>query len=225
MIKKPKITTFIFSFFVINFLFVSCAGYHVSYKDNPLLNYDIQKIAVPMFVNRSVFPNAGALVTQEIVSVLNQYQDLKVIAGESDKADAVLIGIVDSKEKINEAMKAKSTEFSHNKTSLGSRPGFYYPNEISFDFTVNLILIKRPSAEEIELFKSNLAPHLKLHPKVIINETLLMTGSFQRVTNDRLAGLGGDVNYVKNEGIFEKSLQDSARSAASSFKDLILNAF
>lgn len=225
MIKIQKNLPFIFSLFVSTFLFVSCAGYHVSYKDNPLLSYDIRSVAVPMFVNRSVFPHVGALMTQEIVTVLNQYHDLEVIPGESFKTDAVLLGVVDSKEKIREAMRAKSTEFTDGKTSLGGRPDFYYPSEVSYDLTLNLILVKRPSKEELELFKTDLAAYLNLHPKVIINETIALSGSFQRVANDRGTGLGGDVNYVKNEGIFEKSLQDVARNAAINFRDLILNAF
>lgn len=225
MIKIQKNLPFIFSLFLSTFLFVSCAGYHVSYKDNPLLSYDIRSVAVPVFVNRSVFPHAGALITQEVVAVLNQYHDLKIVAGESFETDAILLGVVDSKEKIREAMKAKSTEFSDNKSSLGKRPDFYYPNGISYDLALNLILVKRPSKEELELFKTDLGAYLNLHPKVIINETIPLSGSYQIVSNDRGTGLGGDVNYVKNEGIFEKSLQDVARNAAITFRDLILNAF
>lgn len=225
MIKKLKFLSFIFSLFTTSILFVSCAGYHVSYKDNPLLSYDIRSIAVPMFVNRSVFPHAGALITQEIVAVLGQYQDLKVVTGENFQTDAILLGVVDSKEKLKDAMKAKSTEFTNSKESLGSRPDFYYPSEIGYDLTLNIILIKRPSKDELELFKTDLGAFLNMHPKVIINETMPLSGSFQKIANDTGTNLGGEVNYVKNEGIFEKSLQDVARTAASNFKDLILNAF
>ena len=216
---------FIFSLLLPTFLFVSCAGYHVSYNDNPLLSYDIRSVAVPMFVNRSVFPNAAPLITQEIVGVLNQYHDLKVVAGESFETDAILLGIVDSREKMSEAMKATATEFSDGKASIGNRPDFYYPSEISYELSLNVIIIKRPTKEELELFKTDLGAYLNLHPKVIINENLSLAGSFQKVANDKGYKLGGDVNYVKNEGIFEKSLQDVARNAAINFRDLILNAF
>lgn len=223
MTKNQKIIPIFFSLCTSLFLFVSCSGYHVSYKDNPLLSYDIRSVAVPMFINRSVFTHINAPMTQEIVAVLNQYHDLKVVAGESYETDAILLGIIDSKEKINEAMKAKSTQFTEGKSALGDRPGFYYPSELSYGVSLSLILIKRPSKEEIELFKSDLSAYLKLHPKVIINETLELSSSYLRVANG--STVGGDVNYVKNEGVFEKSMQELSRSAAISFRDLFLNAF
>lgn len=206
-------------------LISACAGYHVSYRDNPLLSYDIRSVAVPMFVNRSVIPHVAAPMTQEIVSVLNQYDGLKVVAGESETTDSILLGIIDSNEKINETITAKSTEFSEGKTSLGNRQPFYYPSELSYSLRLQLILIKRPSQAELELFKSDLGQYLKLHPKAIINEVIPLSGSYQRVANDNTTGSGGDVNYVKNVGIFEKSVQDLSRSAAITFRDLILNAF
>jgi hypothetical protein len=206
-------------------LISACAGYHVSYRDNPLLSYDIRSIAVPMFVNRSVIPHVAAPMTQEIVNVLNQYEGLKVVAGESYETDSILLGIVDSAEKINETITAKSTEFAENKTALGNRQPFYYPSELSYNLQLQIILIKRPSPAELELFKSDIAQYLKLHPKAIINEVIPLSGSYQRVANDNVSGSGGDVNYVKNVGIFEKSVQDLSRSAAITFRDLILNAF
>lgn len=206
-------------------LISACAGYHVSYRDNPLLSYDIRSVAVPMFVNRSVIPHVAAPMTQEIVNVLNQYDGLKVVAGESESTDSILLGIVDSEEKLNEAITAKSTEFSEGKTALGNRQPFYYPSELNYNLKLQLILIKRPSQAELELFKSDIGQYLKLHPKAIINEVIPLTGSYQRVANDNVAGSGGDVNYVKNVGIFEKSVQDLSRTAAITFRDLILNAF
>ncbi len=211
-------------FLLLLFLMLSsCAGYHVSFKDNPLLSYDIRSISVPMFVNRSVFPNAAAPMTQEIILLLNQYQDLKVVPGESLETDAILLGIIDSKQKLHDAVTVKTKVYTDGKKSLGQRPDFYYPSELNYDLSVRYILIKRPSREELTLFQSDIGKFLTLHPKAIINEVISLRGSYQRIANS--ATDGGDVNGVKNIAIFEKSFAEMSRTAALNFRDLILNAF
>ncbi len=206
-------------------LFYSCAGYHVNYNDNPLLSYDIKTLSVPMFINRSVFAHVASPMTQEVVKVLNQYHDLKVIPGEDLKADGVLVGIIESDEKISEVLKTKSQGFSEGKESTGRRLDFYYPNEQTYKLRLRIVLIKNPSENELKLLNSNFSDFMKLNSKVIIDEKIDLSNSFSRVANDATATGGGDVNFVKNEGIFERSIQDVSRNAATSFRDLILNAF
>jgi hypothetical protein len=206
-------------------LFYSCAGYHVNYNDNPLLSYDIKTLSVPMFINRSVFPHIASPMTQEVVKVLNQYHDLKVIPGEDLGADGVLVGIIESDEKISEVLKTKSQGFSEGKNSTGNRLDFYYPNEQSYQLKLRIVLIKNPSENELKLLNSNFTEFMKLHSKVIIDEKISLSNNFSRVANDSTATGGGDVNFVKNEGIFERSIQEVSRNAATSFRDLILNAF
>jgi hypothetical protein len=208
----------------------SCAGYHVNTNNNPLLGYDIRSVAIPMFVNRTNFPDVQALMTKEIVLALNDFSGLKVYGGDNDKADAVLIGVLESKDLHNETFQTTGSSFTKDdagiKSAIGDRSDFYYPVATSYNFTVRFILIKRPTASEIELLTSELGNSKKLNPKVVLTETLPVSNSFSRVAKDNLTGTsGGEVNFVKNKGIFYKSLQDSCQQTAITFKQVVLNAF
>ena len=64
------------------------------------------------------------------------------------------------------------------------------------------------------------------HPKVVLKEVLDVSSSFSRVVADTTStSSGGDVNFVKNKGVLNKSLEDACVSAASNFKQVVLNAF
>jgi hypothetical protein len=59
-----------------------------------------------------------------------------------------------------------------------------------------------------------------------LEDDIAISGNFSRVVSDTLgANSGGEVNFVKNKGIFEKSLQDSCVQTAKNFKQVVLNAF
>ncbi len=206
----------------------SCAGYHFNSNNNPLISYDIKSIAVPMFINRSVFSQVTAPMTKEVVLVLNDYPGLRVYSGNSDEADAVLIGIIESADHTKEVIKTTQSLFTDEtlKTSIGNRPGFYYPIQSKFDFKVRFILIKRPSKEEIELFSGDLGKMVKLHPKIVLQDQIDVTGTFNRVVSSNAdSGKPSAVNFTKNQGILEKSLQDACYQAAQNFKQVVLNAF
>ena len=206
----------------------SCAGYHFNTNNNPLLSYDIKSVAVPMFVNRSSIPELAAPMTREITFALNDYPGIKVYSGDSEEADAVLIGIIDSSDHYNDVIKTKNQLFTDNtvKTSVGKRTPFYYPSESSYTFSVQFILIKRPTKQEIELLTTDLGQFMKANPKVVLMDRLDLSGSFTRVIGESITPYSpGKTNFVKNKGIFEKSIQDTAVSAAKSFKQVVLNAF
>ena len=98
-------------------LATSCSGYHFNLNNNPLIGYDIKSIAVPMFVNRSVIPQLAAPMTKEISQALNEYSGLKVISGDSEEADAVLIGVIESKNYYKETVVTTQTAFTSGVTS------------------------------------------------------------------------------------------------------------
>ena len=209
-------------------LLTSCSGYHFNTNNNPLIGYDIRSIAVPMFINRSTLPQLSGTMTREITLALNDYSGLKVISGDSEETDAVLIGIIESKNHYNEVVKTSKTLFTEKDVlqSIGARAPFYYPIQTSYEFVLRVILIKRPTKEELEIFKSDIGAMIKVHPKVVLQDTINLSGSFSRVANPtNTSTSGGDVNFVKNKGIFEKSLQDTCYQASQTFKQVILNAF
>ena len=206
----------------------SCAGYHFNTNNNPLIGYDIRSVAVPMFVNRSVINELAAPMTKEVIFVLNSYSGLKVLSGDNDKADAVLIGIIESKNHYNDVVKTTQSLFSDNtiKSSVGDRSPFYYPVQSSYEFTLRIVLIKRPSKEELDLLTTDLGQFMKVNPKVVLMDTINIAGSFSRVVGETTTPNAiGKTNFVKNKGIFEKSLQETSMNAAKTFKQVVLNAF
>ncbi|MGZ3787590.1 MAG: hypothetical protein ACXVLQ_03665 [Bacteriovorax sp.] len=207
-----------------------CAGYHFNTNNNPLIGYDIKTISVPMFVNRSVIPQLAAPMTKEITLALNDYSGLKVVSSDAENADAVLIGIIESKDHYNDVVTTTQSLFTDNdkdvQKSIGGRSPFYYPIQTTYNFSLRLILIKRPSKEELELLTSELGAMVKIHPKIVLTDSINLNGNFYRVASPTSTALApGEVNFVKNRGIFEKSLQDTCYQAAQTFKQVVLNAF
>jgi hypothetical protein len=205
-----------------------CSGYHFNTNSNPLIGYDIKTIAVPMFINRSVLPQLVAPLTKEITLALNDYAGLKVYSGDFEKADAVLIGIIESRDHYNEVVKNSQMLFTDDKvkSSIGNRVPFYYPVETNYRFVLRVVLIKRPSKEELELLTSDIGSQIKVHPKIVLTDTIEISGTFARVASPTDSGTKpGEVNFVKNKGIFEKSLQETSYQAAQTFKQVVLNAF
>jgi hypothetical protein len=217
-------------FYFFCFIFINgCAGYHFNNNNNPLIGYDIKSVSVPMFVNRSVLPQMSGIMTKEIVLALKDYSGLKVINGENNDSDAVLLGIIESADHYDDVVKTSATAYTNNvniEKSIGNRTSFYYPSATTYDLRLRIILIKRPSAEEIDFLTKNNLGLARLHPKVVLQEEIPITGSFSRVVSDTLSNnSGGSVNFVKNKGILEKSLQDSCVQTAKNFKQVVLNAF
>ena len=209
-------------------LLSGCAGYHFSSNNNPLIGYDIRSVAVPMFINRSVMPQLAGQMTKEIILALNGYSGLKVISGDSETADAVLIGIIESNDHYNKVVTNTQNLFTEGdiQNSIGNRTPFYYPVQTTYAFSLRVILIKRPTKEELELFTSDMGNILKIHPKIVLNELIKLSGNFSRVVNPtNTVNAPGEVNFVKNKGIFEKSLQDTCYQAGQTFKKVVLNAF
>ena len=122
---------------------ISCSGYHFNTNNNPLIGYDIKTVAVPMFINRSVLPQLTAPMTKEIILALNDYTGLKVISGDSENSDAVLIGILESRNHYNEVVETSQSLFTEDEiaTSIGSRSPFYYPVQTRYNFSLRIICV------------------------------------------------------------------------------------
>ena len=224
-----KVRFFYPPFLILTLCFLaSCSGYHFSTNNNPLVGYDIKTIAVPMFINRSALPQLVAPMTKEITLALNEYTGLKVLSGDAENADAVLIGILESNDHFNDVVKTTQTLFSEGdiQNSIGNRSPFYYPSQTNYYFWLRIILIKRPSPEELALLTSDIGRGIKIHPKIVLQDKIDLSGTFTRVVGATNSGTTpGEVNFVKNKGILDKSLQDTCYKAAQTFKQVVLNAF
>lgn len=192
------------------------------------MSYEIKTIAVPMFVNRSVIPELAAPMTKEITTALISYTGINVLNGDDLRADALLIGIIESSDHQNEVIQTTSSLFTDDtlKSSVGERSPFYYPVQTTYNFTLRIILIKKPSPGELQLLTGDLGKYLKENSKIILTETLPLTGTFSRVVGGNSStNSSGVTNFVKNKGLFEKSIQDTAVNAAKTFEQVVLNAF
>jgi hypothetical protein len=215
-----KLFVFLMSSIILN----SCAGYKVEDHQNPLINYEISSISVPVFINNSILPNASAPLTKEIVLMFSEFTGLKIIPGESRKADAILVGIVESDQYTRGVYETNSTKVTSGEleTAIGNRNQFNLPSSTKIGFSLRLILIKDPNIGDLKLIKSNLGKYVKVHPKVIFNKSIKLQTVYSREIKP---GVAGEVNFTKNKGFQENAISRLGKDAALEFKEVILNAF
>lgn len=202
----------------------ACSGYRFKGQSNPFENYGIRTVAVPMFLNQSPFPNMAAPFTKEISLLLAQFPRLEVLGADSGHADAVLVAVINSKDKVSEAMRTTGYKITNSvaPNSLAGRSDFFVPFASEISVSVSFILIKDPSDQDIQLATSELGPALKGNPKILFNETINVVGSFNREIHDEA---GGQVNFTQNKGAMERTVKNMALSLSQNFQEMILYAF
>lgn len=204
-------------------MFASCAGYRFQEKSNPFGQYGVKSISVPMFYNQSNFVNFSAPMTKEVYQMLSGFSGLKLYSGH-EKADAVLVGIIDSPDNVRTSHRAKNLRSAKNAVGelIGDgRDDFYIPSTTELVASLRIILIKNPSEREIELLRTSMG-RFALGPRIIVNEMIPLSGSFTR----ELYGADAvDVNDTQNRSAKEETMGEMAERAAQSFRDLILYAF
>ncbi len=207
-------------------LFLSgCGGYRYTQQENPLAQYGIESLCVPMFYNYSNQSDVSGNFTRETYRLLSGYRGLKLKSGYHENSDAVLIGIIKSPEKVSETLspsnfqKAKDTA----PTAVGDkRLDFSIPVITNIIMGLQIIVIKKPTEEELSLLKSGLGDKVKLTSRIIFNETIPLRSQFTREVFD---GEPVNVTGTQNEGIRRKMMRSLSEQAAISVRDLILNAF
>ena len=207
---------------------MSCSGYRLANQDNPFRVEGIKSIAVPMFINKSSIPNVAPKFTKEFTSLFASFPEIELYQSENPRADALLIGIIESPRRNREIYDQKSSQLTSSelKPSIGERPEFFVASSIKYKLAIRIILIKNPSWEDVELAKSDLGKLLKSQPKVIINHTFEREGNFTRsIKSTETTDSEGMTNFTKSKNFFEKNLDDMAKSTAQTFKELVLNVF
>lgn len=205
-------------------LLLACRGYHFRSQTNPFENYAVRTVAIPMFLNQSSIPNTSAPFTKEISLLLAQYPGLKIVNADTGHADAVLVGIIDSREKFSDTVKSNGYKITNSVApkSLNGRSDFFVPFSTSVALELRLILIKDPSSEDIKILTTELGSEIRGNPKILFNEVLGVGGGFNREIFDED---GGKVNFSQSKGAFDRTIKSMAENAASNFKDMVLNAF
>lgn len=206
-------------------LLFSCSGYRFTQQENPLSQYGIQSLSIPMFYNYSNLSEVSADFTRETYRLLTSFTGLKLISGYSEKSDAVLIGIIHSPEKITLTKKTGTLVVAEDKSPHavgGSRSNFYIPATTEMLLSLQVIVIKKPTEEELALLRSGIGAQIKSTSKIIFNESLSIRSRFTREIFD---GEGVSANATQNAGLQRKTLKNMATDAATQVRDMVLYAF
>ncbi len=206
-------------------LLFGCSGYRFSQQDNPLSLYGIQTLAVPMFYNYSNLSELHTDFTRETYRILTGFSGLKLINGYSSEADALLIGIIKTPEKLMESVRASNLRLAQlkAKNAIGpKRENFYIPGTSDVQLYLQIIVIKRPTEEELTLLRSGLSDKIRGNSKIIFNEYLPLRMIY---TREVLDDAGVQVVGTQNSGVQRKVLKNLAVDAAVNVRDMILDAF
>lgn len=207
-------------------LFITgCSGYRYSQQDNPLSQYGIETLSVPMFYNYSNQAEVSNNFTREVYRLLTTYPGLKLKSGYHADADAVMIGIIKTPETLYETTTPGNFRVAQDraKNNIGAnRQNFYIPGTTDMTMFLQIIVIKKPTEEELTLLRSGLGDKVKLTSRIIFNDTLTLRAQYTREVFDNEAGA---VTATQNAGIQRKTIKSLAEQAAASVKDMILYAF
>jgi hypothetical protein len=206
------------------FFLTSCAGYRFTQTDNPLSQYGVESLSVPMFYNFSSLPEVSPAMTRETYKILSGFSALKLKSGYQN-ADAILIGIIRSPESLKLTTRPSSLRDAKNvaPNNVGARRAeFYIPGATEVDLRLQVLVIKHPSEEELRLLQSELGPKIPAQGKILFNETFPLTGSFTREFYDDEPGT---VVATQNAGALRRAQDTMALQAAEQIRDMILYAF
>lgn len=202
-----------------------CSGYRFSQQENPLAQYGIQSLSVPMFYNYSNLPEVHTEFTREVYRTLTGFPGLKLKSGYNKNTDAILIGILKTPEKLADTIKPSNLRLAQEKAgnNIGpDRQNFYIPGTSDVSLFLHIILIKKPTEEEIALLKSGIGDQIKTSSKILFNELIPLRLQYTReILDDR----GGEVVATQNYGVQRKAFKTMAEQAAVNVRDMILYAF
>lgn len=210
---------------IILVLLYSCSGYRFSQQENPLSQYGIQSVSIPMFYNYSNLPELHADFTRETYKLLTGFSGLRLFNGYNKGSDAVLIGILKSPEKLAVTTRTSNLRVAQDKAKNSIGPGrqnFYIPGTTNVSLYLQVIVIKKPTEEELTLLKSGIGEQVKSSSRIIFNELIPVTSQY---TREVLDDEGTQVVATQNAGVQRKVLRNLAEQAAINVRDMILYAF
>ena len=212
-------------FFLLLILGISCSGYRFSQTSNPLAQYGVDSLSIPMFYNFSSLPETSSSFTRETYKLLSGFTGLKLKSGWSKDTDAVLIGIIRSPDSIAQTVKPSSLRVAESvapKKINKERPEFYVPGASTLSLMLQVIVIKRPTSEELQLLQSDLGPQIPTSAKIIFNERFNLNAGYTREFFDEEAG---SVAATQNAGALRRTKDTMGVQAAELIRDMILYAF
>lgn len=212
-------------FLLLLIFLTGCGGYRYTQQDNPLSQYGIMSLSVPMFHNYSNQPEVANNFTRETYRLLSSYHGLKLKSGYHETSDAVLIGIIKTPEQVFDTLAPNNLRVAQDKAggAIGNtREDFYIPGTTDVTLLLQIIVIKKPTEEELTLLKSGLGDKVRLTSRIIFNETLPLRAQYTREIFDNESV---SVTATQNAGIQRKVIRSLSEQAALSVRDMILYAF
>ena len=207
---------------------ISCSGYHFKNKDNPFMAYEIESISIPMFVNWSIVPNVSGPMTGNFINLLMDYSGLTIYSKEQASADAILVGIISSKDKTRQVYKNKSYQdtVGNLNESIRDRRDFYIPQETEISLTLRVLLIKNPLPHEYAGMVNNDAENIPDKSRVIFDEKMELSSVITRsILPSGGVQSGGDVNFTKSKKAQNDAILSLVNTATEKFKKEIIDAF
>jgi len=195
-------------------------------RSNPFEARQIKKIAVPVFINRSIFPQVEGKITQQVRQVLKKYDGLTLTTSDAgNSSDAVLVGIIESPV-LARNTKTLSNYYNINTQEGANRRSLVLPRRSQYNLTVRFILIYRPTEEELDLVKGDLAKHLVSNGKILFNYSLNGSGAYDLSLGNNVGPNGiGAANATNNLAKYHLSVDTLAVSIAGLFEQTIINVF
>lgn len=204
---------------------VSCSGFRYGQTSNPFQQYGVDSLSLPMFYNFSSLPEVSSSFTRETYKLLSGFSGLKLKSGWSRSADAVMVGIIRSPERLTETLVPTNLRVAQGVApdKIGTeRPEFYVPGATVVYLSLQVIVIKRPTEDELALLQSDLGQKLPAQGKILFNETFHLTEAFNREYLDKEAV---SVVGTQNAGALRRTKETLAMKAAEQIRDMILYAF
>lgn len=202
-----------------------CSGYRFSQQENPLSQYGIHSLSVPMFYNYSNLSEIQGDFTRETYRLLTGFSGLKLVSGYQSNTDAVLVGIIKTPEKVADTLRPLNLRVAQDKVPNATgtkRQRFYIPGTSDVQLFLQVIVIKKPTEEELALLKSGIGDKLTANSRIIFNEYLPLRTQYTREVIDNE---GTQVIATQNAGAQRKTLKNLAEQAAINVRDMILYAF
>jgi hypothetical protein len=193
-------------------------------SSNPFEQYGIKSLSIPTFYNKSSLSGVSSLMTREFYQQLNSIQGLKLNSGLDQSADAVLVGVISSSEKLMGAVRPSQIREAQTvaPNAVADRRSFYIPTQSTVMLRVQVFVIKRPTKAEIELLQTELGSKVPTHGKIVFNEVFNVSRSFDHEIRD---GVSTSTNFTQTRGGQIKTLGLLAEDAARNFKEMVLYAF
>ena len=191
-----------------------CSGYHIKGKKHLFTSNEISRLKIPLFVNRTIFPNISASFTNELIARLHHFKGLSVSGGEpSSTEEHVLIGVISSSAREKDVLEPLIRRYTGNssslRTAIGSRPDFFLTSQYRVNLSLEIIIIKNP------LFKGKRHVADVQGPEVIFQRTIPVRFN---VVNNVAAVAGPDslgvTNYTNNLGYFDYEVKRAAKQVA-----------